>query len=108
MGHTNLRARILAYLEGVVTGNLLRSEREIASAVAATVEEVHETIRDLVRRGEVFEPIPRRYLRRERRIGERRGVAEQAAQAALAIVDAVAGDDLLRREARAVILDVDA
>jgi DNA-binding Lrp family transcriptional regulator len=77
MGHTNLRARILTYLEGAVTGNLLRSEREIASAVAATVEEVHETIRDLVRRGEVFEPIPRRYLRRERRIGERRGIAER-------------------------------
>jgi len=77
MGHTNLRARILTYLEGVVTGNLLRSEREIAAAVATTVEEVHETIRDLVRRGEVFEPIPRRYLRRERRLGERRGVAER-------------------------------
>ena len=73
MGLTNLRARILTYLEGAVTGNLLRSEREIAAAVAATVEEVHETIRDLVRRGEVFEPIPRRYLRRERRLGERRG-----------------------------------
>jgi hypothetical protein len=73
MGHTNLRARILTYLEGAVTGNLLRSEREIAAGVAATVEEVRETIRDLVRRGEVFEPIPRRYLRRERRIGERRG-----------------------------------
>jgi hypothetical protein len=77
MGLTNLRARILTYLEGAVTGNLLRSEREIAAAVAATVEEVHETIRDLVRRGEVFEPIPRRYLRRERRIGERRGIAER-------------------------------
>jgi hypothetical protein len=77
MGQTNLRARILTYLEGAVAGNLLRSEREIAAAVAATVEEVHETIRDLVRRGEVFEPIPRRYLRRERRIGERRGIAER-------------------------------
>jgi hypothetical protein len=72
MGPSSLRARVLAYLEGAVTGNLLRSEREIAAAVGATVEEVHETIRDLVRRGEVFEPIPRRYLRRERRIGERR------------------------------------
>ena len=55
----------------------LRSEREIANAVSVTVEEIHETIRDLVRRGEVFEPIPRRYLRRERRLGERRGVAER-------------------------------
>jgi hypothetical protein len=73
MGQTNLRARILTYLEGEVTGNLLRSEREIANAVGITVEEIHETIRDLVRRGEVFEPIPRRYPRRERRIGERRG-----------------------------------
>lgn len=72
MSETNLRARILTYLEGAVTGNLLRSEREIANSVGATVEEVHEMIRDLVRRGEVFEPIPRRYLRRERRIGERR------------------------------------
>ena len=73
MSETNLRARILTYLEGAVTGNLLRSEREIASAVGTTVEEIHDLIRDLVRRGEVFEPIPRRYLRRERRIGERRG-----------------------------------
>ena len=72
MGQTNLRARILTYLEGAVTGNLLRSEREIAAAVA-TVDEIHDTIRDLVRRGEVFEPVPRRYLRRERRLGERRG-----------------------------------
>lgn len=79
MGHTNLRARILTYLEGAVTGNLLRSEREIAAAVATTVEEVHETIRDLVRRGEVFEPIPRRYLRRERRLGERRGTERRTA-----------------------------
>jgi hypothetical protein len=77
MGQTNLRARILTYLEGEVAGDLLRSEREIANAVGATVEEIHETIRDLVRRGEVFEPIPRRYLRRERRIGERRGMAER-------------------------------
>ncbi len=73
MGQTNLRARILTYLEGAVTGDLLRSERDIANAVGATAEEIHETIRDLVRRGEVFEPIPRRYLRRERRTGERRG-----------------------------------
>ena len=72
MGQANLRARILTYLERAVTGDLLRSERDIANAVSATVEEVHETVRDLVRRGEVFEPIPRRYLRRERRIGERR------------------------------------
>jgi DNA-binding Lrp family transcriptional regulator len=77
MGQTNLRARILTYLEGAVSGDLLRSEREIANAVGVTVEEIHETIRDLVRRGEVFEPIPRRYLRRERRLGERRGVAER-------------------------------
>jgi hypothetical protein len=77
MGQTNLRARILTYLEGAVAGDLLRSERDIANAVGTTVEEIHETIRDLVRRGEVFEPIPRRYLRRERRIGERRGIAER-------------------------------
>ena len=77
MGQTNLRARVLTFLEGAVTGDLLRSEGEIANAVGTTVEEIHETIRDLVRRGEVFEPIPRRYLRRERRIGERRGIAER-------------------------------
>lgn len=77
MGQANLRARILTYLEGAVTGDLLRSERDIANAVSATVEEVHEMVRDLVRRGEVFEPIPRRYLRRERRIGERRGGVER-------------------------------
>lgn len=77
MGQTSLRARILTYLEDAVTGDLLRSEREIANAVSVTVEEIHETIRDLVRRGEVFEPIPRRYLRRERRLGERRGAAER-------------------------------
>jgi hypothetical protein len=84
MGPTNLRARILTYLEGAVTGNLLRSERDVAAAVSATVEEVHETIRDLVRRGEVFEPIPRRYLRRERRIGERRGAERRKAPRARA------------------------
>lgn len=72
MTHTDLRARILAYLEGEVTGDLLRSEGDIARAVGSTAEEIHDLIRDLVRRGEVFEPIPRRYLRRERRIGERR------------------------------------
>jgi hypothetical protein len=77
MGQTNLRALILTYLEGEVTGDLLRSERDIASAVSATVAQVHEMVRDLVRRGEVFEPIPRRYLRRERRIGERRGGTER-------------------------------
>jgi hypothetical protein len=77
MGQTNLRARILTYLEGEVTGDLLRSERDIANAVSATVAEVHSMVRDLVRRGEVFEPIPRRYLRRERRIGERRAPTER-------------------------------
>jgi hypothetical protein len=75
---STLRARVLAYLESAVSGNLLRSEREVAAAVGTTVEEVHETIRDLVRRGEVFEPIPRRYLRRERRIGERRGAERRS------------------------------
>ncbi len=79
MSQTNLRARILTYLEGAVTGNLLRSEREIANAVGVTVEEIHDLVRDLVRRGEVFEPIPRRYLRRERRIGERRSAERRKA-----------------------------
>jgi DNA-binding Lrp family transcriptional regulator len=86
MSQTNLRARILTYLEGAVTGNLLRSEREIANAVGTSVDEIHETIRDLVRRGEVFEPIPRRYLRRERRIGERRG-AERRRSTRLLVTD---------------------
>jgi hypothetical protein len=83
MAQANLRARILTYLERAVTGDLLRSERDIASAVSSTVEEVHEMVRDLVKRGEVFEPIPRRYLRRERRIGERRTGAERRAAARL-------------------------
>lgn len=80
MGRTDLRVRILHYLEGEVEGDLLRSEGDIARAVGSTADVVHELIRDLVRRGEVFEPIPRRYLRRERRIGERRvGVDRRAA-----------------------------
>lgn len=83
MGQANLRARILTYLEGAVTGDLLRSEREIANAVTATIAEVHETVHDLVKRGEVFEPIPRRYLRRERRIGERRSGADRRVAARL-------------------------
>jgi hypothetical protein len=80
MVRTDLRARILAYLEGAITGDLLRSEGDIARALGTTGEEIHDLIRDLVRRGEVFEPIPRRYLRRERRIGERRvGVERRTA-----------------------------
>jgi hypothetical protein len=77
MVRTDLRARILAYLEGAITGDLLRSEGDIARALGTTGEEIHDLIRDLVRRGEVFEPIPRRYLRRERRIGERRTGVER-------------------------------
>jgi DNA-binding Lrp family transcriptional regulator len=87
MGPSNLRVRILTYLEGAVTGDLLRSERDIANAVSATVEEVHEMVRDLVRRGEVFEPIPRRYLRRERRIGERRTGVDRRATPRLRLSD---------------------
>ena len=68
MGESDLRVKIVRYLETSVEGDLLRSVGMIAEAVGAERDRVQELVRDLVKKGEVFEPIPRRYLRRERRI----------------------------------------
>ena len=67
MRESDLGAKIVRYLETGVEGDLLRSAGMIAEAVGAERERVQELVRELVRKGEVFEPIPRRYLRRERR-----------------------------------------
>jgi hypothetical protein len=67
MGESDLRVKIVRYLETSVEGDLLRSVGMIAEAIGAERDTVRELVRDLVRKGEVFEPIPRRYLRRERR-----------------------------------------
>jgi hypothetical protein len=70
MGETDLRVKIVRYLETSVEGDLLRSVGMIAEAVGADRDRVQELVREMVRKGEVFEPIPRRYLRRERRMSE--------------------------------------
>ena len=62
-----LRVKIISYLETAVEGDLLRSIGMIADAIGAERDAVGELVREMVKRGEVFEPIPRRYLRRERR-----------------------------------------
>lgn len=67
MGESDLRVKIVRYLETSVEGDLLRSVGMIAEAIGAERDTVRGLVRDLVRKGEVFEPIPRRYLRRERR-----------------------------------------
>ena len=67
MGESDLRVNIVRYLETSVEGDLLRSVGMIAEALGADRGIVQELINDMVRKGEVFEPIPRRYLRRERR-----------------------------------------
>ena len=67
MGESELRMNIIRYLETSVEGDLLRSVGMIAEAVGAERDRVQELIHDMVKKGEVFEPIPRRYLRRERR-----------------------------------------
>ena len=67
MRRTELRARIIDHLEHA-EGDMLRSVGMVARAIGAEREAVQKLIRDMVRRGEVFEPIPRRYLRRERRV----------------------------------------
>jgi len=68
MGEPDLRVKIVRYLESSVEGDLLRSVGMIAEAVEADRDRVRELVRELVKKGEVFEPIPRRYLRRERRM----------------------------------------
>jgi hypothetical protein len=67
MGESDLRVKIIRYLETAVEGDLLRSVGMIAEAIGAERDRVQELIREMVRKAEVFEPIPRRYLRRERR-----------------------------------------
>lgn len=71
MGETLLRSKIIDYLEKEVEGDLLRSIGMIADAIGAERDRVGELVREMVRKGEVFEPIPRRYLRRERRTSSR-------------------------------------
>ena len=67
MGESELRVKIVRYLETSVEGDLLRSVGMIAAAVGAERDRVQELVREMVKKGEVFEPISRRYLRRERR-----------------------------------------
>lgn len=68
MGESDLRAKIVRYLETSLEGGLLHSVGMIAEAVGAERDRVQGLVRELVKRGEIFEPIPRRYLRRERRL----------------------------------------
>jgi hypothetical protein len=67
MKESELRARIIDYLENA-EGDMLRSVGMVAEATGADWDVVQKLIRDMVRNGEVFEPIPRRYLRHERRV----------------------------------------
>lgn len=69
MRETDLHAKIISYLETEVEGDLLRSVGMIAEAIGAERDAVQDLVREMVKKGEVFEPIPRRYLRRERRMG---------------------------------------
>ncbi len=66
MRETELRARIIDYLE-TAEGDILRSVGMIADALGESRDVVRKLIRDMVKKGEVFEPIPRRFLRHERR-----------------------------------------
>jgi hypothetical protein len=66
MKETELRIRIIEYLERP-EDDMLRSVGMVSRAIGAEWTAVHKLIREMVRKGEVFEPIPRRYLRRERR-----------------------------------------
>jgi hypothetical protein len=67
MRQAELRARIIDYLERR-EGDMLRSVGMVAEAIGAERTVVQKLIRTMVKKGEVFEPIPRRYLRRERRV----------------------------------------
>jgi len=66
MTEAELRARIVDYLE-TAEGDILRSVGMIADALGVKRDAVQTLIRDMVKKGEVFEPIPRRYLHHERR-----------------------------------------
>ncbi len=67
MKEIEIRARIIDELERP-QDDMLRSVGMISRAIGAEWIVVHKLIRDMVRKGDVFEPIPRRYLRRERRV----------------------------------------
>lgn len=67
MREAGLKTKISRYLETEVEGDLLRSVGMIAEAIGADRDVVQEVVSDMVKKGEVFEPIPRRYLRHERR-----------------------------------------
>ncbi len=67
MKEIEIRARIIDELERP-QDDMLRSVGMISRAIDAEWTIVHKLIRDMVRKGDVFEPIPRRYLRRERRV----------------------------------------
>ncbi len=66
MTDAELRSRIVEYLE-TAEGDILRSVGMIADALGVDRPLIQTLIRDMVRKGEVFEPIPRRYLHHERR-----------------------------------------
>jgi DNA-binding MarR family transcriptional regulator len=67
MKQTELRGRIIEYLESS-EGDMLSSVGRLAEALGAERGVVQKLIRDMVKKGEAFEPIPRRYLRHERRV----------------------------------------
>ena len=66
MSDSEIRARIIECLERP-QDDMLRSVGMVSRAIGVEWEVVHRLIRDMVKKGEVFEPVPRRYLRRERR-----------------------------------------
>lgn len=66
MTNAELRVRIVEFLE-TAEGDILRSVGMIADALGVRREAVQTLIRDMVKKGEVFEPVPRRYLHHERR-----------------------------------------
>lgn len=66
MKEAELRARIIEYLE-TAEGGILRSVGMIADALGLERVVVQKLIRDMARKGEVFEPVPRRYLHHDRR-----------------------------------------
>ncbi len=66
MKEAQVRARIVDYLE-TAEGDILRSVGMIADALGIEREVIQKLVRDMVKKGEVFEPIPRRYLHHDRR-----------------------------------------
>lgn len=66
MRKAELRERIIEYLE-TAEGDILRSVGMIGDALGLEREVVRKLIRDMAKKGEVFEPVPRRYLHHDRR-----------------------------------------